>query len=78
MKSFFLLIALILFTSFSFAEMFQPHDNKHHVYRSCGEALIRRVSFLCNGGSIRSEVLNVLDCCAIGCTDKQLFFWCDV
>uniref|UniRef100_A0A8R1HUW7 Uncharacterized protein n=1 Tax=Caenorhabditis japonica TaxID=281687 RepID=A0A8R1HUW7_CAEJA len=57
---------------------FRPHLNKHHVYRTCGETLGRRVVFLCNGGFIRPEILSTLDCCSIGCSDRQLFSWCDV
>ncbi|CCD71046.1 INSulin related [Caenorhabditis elegans] len=56
---------------------FQPRDNKHHSYRSCGESLSRRVAFLCNGGAIQTEILRALDCCSTGCTDKQIFSWCD-
>ncbi|EFP07348.1 CRE-INS-15 protein [Caenorhabditis remanei] len=77
---FLLLISLIVLMSSTTAftdNFFHPHDNKHHVYRTCGESLNRRVAFLCNGGKIQTEVLKALDCCSHGCTDKQLFSWCD-
>ncbi|CAL2032503.1 unnamed protein product [Caenorhabditis brenneri] len=79
MNSVFLIILILLIgSSVAFSDnLFQPHENKHHSYRSCGESLNRRIAFLCNGGTIQNEILNVLDCCSLGCTDKQLFSWCD-
>ncbi|UMM16940.1 hypothetical protein L5515_013738 [Caenorhabditis briggsae] len=77
MRCLFVLVALILAVNGFSDAFFQPHVNKHHVYRTCGESLNRRVSFLCNGGIIQADILNTLDCCSMGCTDRQLYSWCE-